>query len=356
MNLPALFPEPCLAAAVATGLAFAATLHAQIPAFPGRKAMAAMRKAGASSVNAPSTYNIGANGASTTFAGTIVNGGAGGVTNIVKLGPGTLTLTGASTHTGSTAVDEDALAVNGALASATTVASGAVLRGAGTFSGSVTLASGAQLSPGAASGQIGTLTAAGGLTATSTTFSMQLSSSHAGANDKISIAGGSGLVSGTNIFTIALADGFLGTGSYKLIECAPTIPLNVGGGMVMNLTLSAPTNGRQTYALNRTASGTVGGSIQLVVTGNPAALTWTGAASGTWDMTTAANWTGAAPSNFFSIDSVLFDDTAATRNVTLTGVVDPRDVIVNTTLGYTFATETDAFDAWGRLVKTAPAR
>ena len=42
--------------------------------------------AGAGSLNNPTTYRIGANGASTTFSGAIANGS--GITNIVKIGTG----------------------------------------------------------------------------------------------------------------------------------------------------------------------------------------------------------------------------------------------------------------------------
>lgn len=285
---------------------------------------------GASSVNAPSTYSIGANGASTTFAGTIGNGGACGATNIIKVGGGTLTLTGANTYTGTTAVSAGGLAVNGSVASATTVESGATLRGAGVFNGAVTTQTGAKVSPGPGSGTIGTLTAAGGFTATSTDFSFGLSASPGGGNDKISITGASGLVSGTNNFDIAFADDVLGAGIYTLIECAVGIPLNIGGGMVMNLSTDAPAGTRQTFALNRTSSGTAGGYIQLTVTGTSATLTWTGAASGVWD-TTSANWTGAAPATFFGGDAVIFNDTSATPIITIPQDVQPRTVTVNRT-------------------------
>ena len=301
---------------------------------------------GASSVNAPSTYNIGANGASTTFAGTIGNGGAGGVTNIVKIGAGTLTLTGASTHTGTTTVSEGSLAVNGSLASATTVASGATLRGAGTFNGAVTTQTGAKVSPGAGTGQIGTLTAAGGFTATNTDFSFQLSATPAGVNDKLSIPAASGMLSGANNFDISFANGVLGAGNYRLIECAAGIPLNIGSGMVMNLTTDAPAGTRQTFALNRTSGGTAGGYVQLVVTGNTANLVWTGALNAaTWDLNTTANFNG---STFYNFDSVTFDDTTANRTVTLTGTLEPRVVTVNTTLGYTLS---GSLTGTGSLVK-----
>ena len=304
---------------------------------------------GASSVNAPSTYSIGANGASTTFAGTIGNGGLGGVTNINKVGTGILTLTGASSYTGATTVSEGTLAVNGSLASAVTVANAAVLRGAGTMNGAVTMQAGSQISPGAGPGQIGTLTAAGGLTATDTKFSIQLSSSPAGTNDKVLITGGTGQVNGTNTFDIAFADGVLGAGNYKLVECAAGIPLGIGGGMVMNLITDAPAGTRQTYALNRTASGTAGGYIQLTVTGNAANLVWSGESNAaTWDLNTTANFTG---STFFNFDSVTLGDTSANRTVTLAGTMEPRIVNVNTVAGYTL-TGAGALGGTGTLAKS----
>lgn len=303
---------------------------------------------GASSVNAPSTYNIGANGNSTTFAGTIGNGGLGGVTNINKVGGGILTLTGNSSYTGTTTVSAGSLAVNGSIASATIVASGATLRGSGTYSGAVTAAAGAKISPGAASGATGTLTAAGGLTATDTTFSIQLSSSPTGTNDKLSITGGTGQVNGTNTFDIAFADGTLGAGNYKLIECTAGIPLSVGGGMMMNLITDAPAGTRQTFAMNRTASGTAGGYIQLTVTGNAANLVWSGENNAaTWDLNTTANFTG---NTFYNFDSVTLDDTSANRSITLAGTLEPRLINVNTALGYTVG-GTGALAGTGSLTK-----
>lgn len=308
---------------------------------------------GASSVANPTTYSIGANGASTTFAGTITN--SAGTTAITKVGGGTLTITGTNAFTGATTVNAGSLANNGTLVSATTVASGAILRGAGTFNGAVTTQSGAQISPGPGSGQIGLLTAAGGLSATSTNFSMQLSSSPAGMNDRIAITGGTGMVSGTNNFDIAFAEGALGAGNYKLIECAAGIPLNIGSGMVMNLTTDAPAGARQTFGLNRTASGTVGGYIQLTVTGTPATLTWTGAANNTWDTTTANNWSGATPNTFFPGDAVVFSDSSAVNNVVIPVAVVPRATAFNNiTRSYTLngPDQTTAAITGGSLTKT----
>lgn len=77
---------------------------------------------------------------------------------LVKMGDGTLTLSGASTYTGSTTVNAGILAVTGTLgigSNAVTVNSTAILTGNGTISRPVTIASGGTLTP--AGNTIGTL-------------------------------------------------------------------------------------------------------------------------------------------------------------------------------------------------------
>ncbi len=298
-------------------------------------------------------WKVGALNTSTTFAGVISN--RTGPAMLTKLGTGNLILTGSSTHTGATTVQGGSLTVNGLLGpTATGVASGATLRGSGTIGGLVTTSAGARIAPGSSPESTGTLTAAAGLSATSTDFFMQLSSSPAGSNDRLAVTGGSGLVAGTNNFNISFADGFLGAGNYKLIECAAGIPLNIGTGMVMNLAAGIPANTRQTFSLNRTGSGTAAGYIQLTVAGNAANLAWVGSLnSATWDLNTSPNFSGAAPGNFYNLDAVTFDDTSANRNITLVGSLVPRTVLVSTASGYLFG-GSGTLDGIGSLVKNGP--
>jgi autotransporter-associated beta strand protein len=92
----------------------------------------------------PPTVTVGFSNRSATFAGVISGPG-----NLVKVGTGTWTLTGANTFTGSTTVRGGALLVNGSLPGPVTVEAGATLGGTGT-TGPVTLGAGAVLSPGGA--------------------------------------------------------------------------------------------------------------------------------------------------------------------------------------------------------------
>jgi fibronectin-binding autotransporter adhesin len=80
----------------------------------------------------------------TTFAGTLGSTGITGADaalNVTKAGPGTLALTAANTHTGTTTVSGGTLLVNGSLASgsAVTVQAAGTLGGSGTIGGATTI-------------------------------------------------------------------------------------------------------------------------------------------------------------------------------------------------------------------------
>ncbi len=128
------------------------------------------------------------NGNSATLAGAI--GGSGGLS---KIGAGTLTLTGASSYSGATAVNAGALVVNGSIAnSAVTVNAGAVLSGVGTV-GATTINSGGTFAPG---NSPGTMTVAGNLAFQSgALYLVQINPSTASSAN--AITGGSAALAGT---------------------------------------------------------------------------------------------------------------------------------------------------------------
>jgi outer membrane autotransporter protein len=105
---------------------------------------------------------VGSNNLSTTVSGVISDCGSGtdcqvpGATggSLVKVGTGTLTLSGANTYTGATTVNAGTLAVNGSVTSPVTVNSGGTLGGTGTIFGNATVNSGGTLSPGNSIGTI----------------------------------------------------------------------------------------------------------------------------------------------------------------------------------------------------------
>src|SRR5262245_23395963 len=86
-----------------------------------------------------------------------LSGPISGTGGLDKIGSGTLTLTGASTYTGDTNVNEGVLTVNGSLVSAVSVNEGGTLTGTGTIGG-LSVGSGGIVAPG---NSIGTLRVAG---------------------------------------------------------------------------------------------------------------------------------------------------------------------------------------------------
>ncbi|MDR6959366.1 subtilase-type serine protease [Pseudomonas brassicacearum] len=115
--------------------------------------------------------------------------GHGGLT---KEGVGTLVLTGESTYSGPTLVNEGRLAVNGSLASAVTVNDGGILGGTGRLS-SLTANRGGAVAPG---NSIGTLQVAGDVTfQPGSTYAVEVSST---ASDLI-VAGGKASIEGATV-------------------------------------------------------------------------------------------------------------------------------------------------------------
>jgi fibronectin-binding autotransporter adhesin len=108
---------------------------------------------------------VGGNNLSTTFSGSIQDGGSfGGIGgSLTKIGTGTLTLTGASTYTGATAIDGGTLAVNGSIMSPVTVNSGGTLAGTGEIAAAPVMNAGGVVAPGPPGG-IGTLIVGGNYT------------------------------------------------------------------------------------------------------------------------------------------------------------------------------------------------
>jgi autotransporter-associated beta strand protein len=277
------------------------------------------------------TCVIGGLNLDTTFAGVITN--TVSTNRIVKIGGGTLTLSGNSIFAGTTTVSNGTLRVNGSVGGNTvTVVSGGKLSGAGAVTGGVAINTGGAISPGASSGTAGTLTVGGGLSLSGATLNFDLSGSPSGGNDKIVMTGGQLTLSGTETFQFNLLDGALGNGTYSLIEGADTNSASV------TLANNLPAGSRQTFVLNRPASHTAAGYVQLAVSGTPAAsLVWQGTNGSAWD-TVTTNWlNGAVADKFYVVDGVVFNDTSTNGTVSLTGLLQPGSILVtNNALAYTF--------------------
>ena len=272
----------------------------------------------------------------------------------MKSGSGALTLGGANTYTGTTAVNAGTLRVNGSLgATATTAAPGTTLAGSFSTGGGITLATGSTCAPGASDGQAGTIQVnAGGIDVSGATMKFDLSANPATGNDRIALTGSTmTLRTPAAAFDFNLIDGSLGAGTYLLID-GPASATSAPGSP--GLTHNLPASTRQSFSLQRSGGGAASNAyVRLVVTGSAGELTWTGSTS-TWDLANTTPWSGGpgGDNRFFNLDRVRFDDTAANRTVTLTGSLQPRLVeVANAGAAYTFGGD-GALEGNATLVKS----
>ena len=296
-------------------------------------------------------YNIGGKNQDAIFTGTIVSNAnsAGSVICVNKLGTGTQTLMGNNTFGGTNAVLAGTLLVNGNnTPSLTTVFANATLGGTGSFNGPVTVNTGGILSPGATGGgSLGTLTISNNLTLNgSANLAFDLSSSPGGANDLIDIPGGLLTMANPVNFNLNLVNNALGAGTYPLITGGTNTSAS-GVGFTTNL----PGSTRQTFIIQRPASGNGQCYVQLVVGGSAASLVWSGTNGNVWDLTTT-NWLNAgSPDVFFNLDQISFNDTSTNGGVSISGNVSPATLLVsNNATSFTFSN--GVIGGFTSLVKT----
>jgi len=284
---------------------------------------------GGGSAGAP-VYQIGGLGTDTVFEGAVT-----GNAKVTKAGAGQLTLTGASTHTGATAVSAGTLELLGSFQnSVVTVASNATLSGTGVLGSALNLAAGGILVPGGSGGSGRGVLRAASLSLTAPQVRMDLTSDPAGSNDCVAVeAGGPIVLTGLQSFAFNFTEGRLGAGVYDLIT-------TTGALITTHVTLSSnlPLGTRQTLSLEHSATNSTPSFVRLLVAGTAGNLLWAGANGARWDVQTTAPWSGATPATFYAFDTVRFDDTAAIGSVTIHETVAPQRITVSNTAAraYTF--------------------
>jgi autotransporter-associated beta strand protein len=285
-------------------------------------------------------------------AGLSVAGIAGSVNPLIKNGAGTLTLTAASSYTGSTIINTGVVAlaasatlastnilvntngtldVTGQAGSSLALASGQVLLGNGIVKGGIDGASGA-IYPGS-NGAAGTLTITTNLTLSgggSVNFDLANNTAIGGGTNDLIMVGGNLAITGPTAFNLKFLNGVPAPGTYTLIEC---------GSISTDLSLATlPVNPRYFFTLTTNLAGT---AVQLVIAGTPANLVWLGDGSANnWDNSGAyQNWlNGGAPDYFYDLDIVTFNDVGSNSPaINLVGTLDPSSVTVNSTNNYDFA-------------------
>lgn len=151
-------------------------------------------------IGAGNTLTVGSNNLSTEVSGIIADvcGCAPGPGSLVKVGTGTLTLSGVNTYTGTTTVNAGTLMVNGSIASSSllTVNAGGIIGGTGILP--TTVINGGTISPGAS---IGTINVAGALTFSSAgVYQVELLGA---AADKINVAGAATLAGAVQVVPLS---------------------------------------------------------------------------------------------------------------------------------------------------------
>ena len=199
------------------------------------------------------------------------------ITNLVKLGSGTLNMTGTNSYTGTTAIKEGQLFINGTASSSTAkISSGAKLGGTGTVGAIV---SDGNIEPG---NSIGTLNVSGTVTLNSGSV-LVIEVDTAGNTDKIVATGavtaggtlrispGSGTYSSGQQYTIITGSSISGTFStITVLSCTGTASASYGSTSITitlsNCVFNAPKN-RETISsyVNDLSSG-ASGDLSTVIT------------------------------------------------------------------------------------------
>ncbi|CAN5247013.1 hypothetical protein BH11PLA2_BH11PLA2_22270 [soil metagenome] len=304
--------------------------------------------------NVAGTVELNLRGAGTgTLTGPITQTVNGNLWNLNKFDSGTWTLSGTSSYTGTTTINAGTLALgaSGTINSSPTIliqsgatldvtgvsggyslAAAQTLKGTGTVTGQLNVGNTAIIVPGSGtsitgsgnSATVGTITT-GSLNLTGGgVLKFDLDNSVTGSNDKIAVQGDLILSGNTTIAVTPFStSGTLGSGNYHLFTYTGTLN---NFDAVNSFTLTGVTSTpRQIISFASTAT-----EVNLVVLGNPATLTWTGAGGSLWvtdpgDQSTPVNWAGAADGHFYSGDSVIFSS-GGTPAVNVSSAVAPNTI------------------------------
>src|SRR6266404_643196 len=214
---------------------------------------------GAVTLGASRTVTV--NGSNLTVGGVISGSGFG----LTKAGGGTLTLSGANTYSGATAVNAGTLNVNGSLASGSAVTvsnSGTVLGGTGTINGSVSIASSGAILEGGTGSTGQTLTLKGAVTMNSGSI-IELALGASGTHSTLAISSPGSLTFATNQDFTFIGSPTIGTYT-GLIIGVPNPGAALNSWVIDNIG----------YAGTFSWDSANGGEIDLNITAVPEPTTW----------------------------------------------------------------------------------
>ncbi|MGH7943191.1 MAG: beta strand repeat-containing protein, partial [Limisphaerales bacterium] len=253
--------------------------------------------------------------------------------------PGTLVLAGSSpSFSGGALVYQGELILNGLIGSGITTEPGTTLSGSGTADGLVDVSGG--FAPGSSAG--GTFNAAGGLTLEpGAGLTNSLAPAVSGSSDLTAVTGNL-TVNGNTIYINPFAGELQSGGVYPIITYTGTLTGSFAGAQSIS-------PGIYSFTITN-ITGTTPEQIAVIVSGNPANLTWNdGAGNGQWDVLSSDNWTNIAnlaEAQFENGDNVAFNDSisnsssATPTNVTVASGVSVLPALVsvnNSAENYTFS-------------------
>lgn len=277
--------------------------------------------------SSPATVTVGALNTSTTFGAVLADNTSS--LGLVKVGAGTLTLTGNNTFSGGTVISNGAVLLQGASVSIgsgpVAVRSGGTLGGSGPVSGAVSVDAGGSVrlpgGIGAIPLTVGSLTLGAVVTDVTTTAVDVFSGGKLACSGALT-------VNGTNV--VNLIGGVPPVGVYDII----TYSGGIGGSGFAGFQLGTVQPG---VVANLQDSGT---AIQVNVTATGQPGVWVGNQLSQWNLSGGLEWKGinsGTPQAYLDLYPVFFNDTAASFGVDITANVTPAVVNVSNTTAYTFS-------------------
>ncbi len=272
-----------------------------------------------------------------------------GSLSVIKAGTGIWTISGSSSHNGSTVINAGTLALAGngsigssplinvmsgatfdvsAVSNGYTLYTGQTLSGSGNVKGDVTDQGGAIIAPGSS---IGTLTFNGNLTLAGGTTGDTIDYEFGGSSGDLLDVKGNLTLSGTTdqetlINPIALSS--LTTSSFRVASVTGTL-----SGTAVKVVNSTR------YTVTSSVTTGAAGKINLTASGSNASLIWSGTATPNnyWDLKNTTNWlNGSSADIFYASDAVTFNDSGTNAIVNVNAQVRPMSITVNADKDYTF--------------------
>jgi fibronectin-binding autotransporter adhesin len=276
------------------------------------------------------------NGNNVTYAGSVGNGGSGGLSLQSTVSGGVLTLSASNNYTGSTAIGNGVtLIVNNTNGSAAgsgnvTVASGGTLDDSGIISGNVTVQGGGTLAGNGIVGgtleiqNTGILTPGDSGVGTNTVGALTLDSGAIAniefsdtANDMTVVTNSGGLTVNGGVFNLYQAGGTLPwttTGTYNLIRYNGTAPTLDSSWTTASGSNPHIGNLQANFLYSFHPSGGYL-TVTIALSGSVVSGTWTNDVNGNWS--TAANWSSNPSVPHSAGDLAVFGAGTALRTVTL---------------------------------------